>query len=176
MFRRGKSISERLLEWKVAPMVSAMESYSEAREALAELERGEASPYVDYPPTPAWYPPSVGVFAGALVVGIAVLINSTWLGCVVIGGLVVLEAAFLSWYSRFHGAMPSMRNPPMEFRSLIRRFAVGYAALIGVTVALWFLTNAWVTAAAVAGMATVAVTIYEKAYAATAARTSARLA
>lgn len=135
-------------------MVSTMESYSEAREALDEMERGEASPYVDYPPTPSWCPPLVGLLAGALVLGIAVLMGSTWLGCVVIGGLVVLEGAFLTWYSRFHGALPSLRNPPREFRPLLGRLAVGYAGMI----------------------ATVAVTIYEKAYAATAARMRARLA
>lgn len=157
-------------------MVSSMESYSEAREALSEMDRGEASPYVDYPPTPTWYPPSVGLFAGALVLGLAALMESTWLGCVVIGGIVVLEAAFLSWYSRFHGAMPSLRNPPKEFRSLLWRFALGYVALIVIAVALWFLTNAWITAVTVAVMTTGAVSIYEKAYAATAARTKVRLA
>lgn len=153
-----------------------MESYPEARDALDEMERGEASPYVDYPPTPSWYAPSVGLFAGALVLGIAVLMYSTWLGCMVIGGLVVLEGTFFNWYSRLHGALPSLRNPPKEFRPLLGRFAVGYVGLIAVAVALWFLSNAWITAVAVAVMATVAVAIYEKAYAATAARTRARLA
>lgn len=47
------------------------------------MERDEASPYVDYPPTPMWYPPSVGLFAGALVVGIAVLMNTNaWITAV----------------------------------------------------------------------------------------------
>lgn len=157
-------------------MVADVESYLDARTALDEMERAEASPYVDYPPTPAWYAPSVGLFAGALVCGIAVLISSVWLGCMVIGGLVVLEGAFLRWYSRVHGALPTLRHPPTEFRPLFWRFAVGYVALIVIAVALWFLANAWITAITVAVMATVAVMIYEKAYAAAAARTKVRLA
>ncbi|MDQ2852834.1 MAG: hypothetical protein ABI384_02685 [Allobranchiibius sp.] len=155
-----------------------MESYSEyreAREALAEMERGEASPYVDYPRTPGWYPLTVGVWAGALVLAIALLQRSTWLGALAIVGLVVLEGAFLGWYQRLHGALPSLRNPPAEFRPLFQRYAFGFCTILGVAVALWFITNPWVTAIAITVLATGGIAAYERAYAAAAIRTRARL-
>lgn len=159
-------------------MFSIVESYSEsreAREALAEMERGEASPYVDYPPTPGWYPPTVGVWAGALVLAIALLQRSTWLGALAIGGLVVLEGAFLGWYQRLHGALPSLRNPPVEFRPLFQRYALGFCTILGAAVAFWFITNPWVTAIAITILATGGIAVYERAYEATAIRTKARL-
>lgn len=167
-----------LPSWKAGATFSTMASYPEsleAREALAELERGEASPYVDYPRTPGWYPPTVGVWAGALVLAIALLQRSTWLGALAIGGLVVLEGAFLGWYQRLHGALPSLRNPPVEFRPLFQRYAFGFCTILGVAVALWFITTFWVTAIATTVLATGGIAAYERAYAATAVRAKARL-
>lgn len=89
-------LASHLPNWKVLCVVSTTESYSNAREALDDLQRAEASPYVDYPPTPRWYPPLVGLWAGALVMAIDMLIRTTWIGCLAIAGLVVVQATFLS--------------------------------------------------------------------------------
>lgn len=91
-------------------------------------------------------------------------------------GLLALEGAFLGWYQRYHGALPSLRHPPAEFRPLLWRFAVGYTAILVFTVAAWFFAEWWAAAIGMGLMATVGVVIYERAYAATAARTTARLA
>lgn len=157
-------------------MVSSMESNSEVRKELLEIERAEVSPYVDYPTTPVWFPVSIWIFAGALVCAIAVLMESTWIGALAVAGLLALETGFLNWYARFHGALPSLRHPPAEFRPLFWKFAVGYVAILLITVALWFLAAWWVAAIGMGLMATAGDTVYEKAYAETAARTKARLA
>ncbi len=169
-------VADHLPRWKLGPIVSSMESNSEAREDLHLIERAEVSPYVDYPPTPAWYPSAVGLFAGALVCAIALLLRTTWIGALAVIGLLVIEGAFLGWYQRYHGALPSLRNPPAEFRPLLWRFAVGYTAILLIVVALWFFAGWWAAAIGAALMTTAGVAVYERAYAATAARTKARLA
>lgn len=157
-------------------MVSSMESNSEAREELREMERAEVSPYVDYPPTAWWYPPAMGLFAGAFLMSLALIVGRNWLGFVALGSLLVIEGIAISCYQRYHGAMPSsLRNPPLEFRPLFRRFFAGYLGIVVIAAALWILIAPWVAAIVTIVLVTVALMVYEKAYAAKAAQTKARL-
>lgn len=64
----------------------------------------------------------------------------------------------------------------MEFRPLLLSFAVGFPLVLALTAAAWFLFGSWMTAVVVAVLVTGAIAAYERAYAATAARTRARLA
>ena len=51
-----------------------MESNESARDLLREADRAEAAPWVDFPPTPAWYPASVGIWGAALTLILIVML------------------------------------------------------------------------------------------------------
>jgi hypothetical protein len=62
-----------LPEWKVLPKLSDMES-TPPSEQFRAVERGEAAPYVRFPPMPWWYSPVVGAAVAFVTVtaGLAV--------------------------------------------------------------------------------------------------------
>ncbi|MDN4159996.1 hypothetical protein [Nocardioides abyssi] len=143
---------------------------------LRDLERAEAAPYVDYPPTPGWYFPAAGAwFAGLtgvqgltedhLPVAIALIV-------VLLGAL----GAFCGWYARYRGAMPSvLRRAPRGMGSMFALYFVGAAVVLGV---VWW-TGAqagWGWASALMFLlATAGLWLHEQSYAAAAARVRDRL-
>jgi hypothetical protein len=154
-------------------MVSVMESFSDPRQDLADAERAAAAPYVDYPKTPAWYPPAVGIWAAALVAIIGVDDHTVRSAGLV--GLIVLEVLFLAWYRRKRGVMPNLRGAPREIAREMRWYVVG--ALVVVAVAGAAFTVSSLLAAAVAlVLVTAGVAVYERRYEVAAARTRDRLA
>ncbi len=151
-----------------------MESTPSPDELLRATDRAAAAPWTDYPPTPLWYPPVTGVWAGLLVAVIGQ--HGTHPAVTLVGLLVLvaLEYAFVVWYRRYRGAMPASA-PPAEFRAPMARLVLGVAAIAGL---------AWVTdryvglagaAVVVAVLVTVLIAWYETAYAAAAAATRHRL-
>ncbi|WP_244931609.1 hypothetical protein [Nocardioides sp. W7] len=146
------------------------------QQARRIAERAEAAPYIDYPPTPWWYAPAAGLWAGALILLIGLAQDRRVLALVGLLALVALEGAFLAWYSRYHGALPSLRHAPAEFRPAFVRYGVGVAVVLALVVGSWLLAGA-IAAAVVAGVAvTVGLVLYERTFARAAARTRARLA
>lgn len=132
-------------------MVSTMES-NELRDQLREIERAEASPYVDYRPSPWWWLPGFAFWAAAMVAvqdlhwsagddrGAA----STILVLTATLGLAAVIGAYLAWYTRYNGTMPALfgRKPP-EIRRAYAVYFVAYAlallAILGtVLVAPWW--------------------------------------
>ena len=153
-----------------------MESY-EVAEQLAAAERGAAAPYVEFPPTPWWYPPVVGAWVAALIG------TFTWWrenAVLFTGALLVLVAAevlFVFWLRRRHGAFPTPGGgtPPAEIAAVRRGFLIAVPVL-AVAVGLgWWLVGV----PAAAGVAFVLVTAglirYERRYAGAAARVRERL-
>ncbi|NPC97455.1 hypothetical protein [Nocardioides sp. zg-DK7169] len=155
-----------------------MESIDRAELVRAQraAERAEAAPYTDYPPTPWWYPPAMGVWVTAYVLLLTLREgHGVWL---IVGmvGLAALVGLFLSWYSRHHGAMPNLRRAPREFRPAFACYAGVLVGIVGSTALAWRLVGP-VLAAPVAFVTTVAgIVVYERAYAAAARRTRERLA
>jgi hypothetical protein len=164
--------------WKVFDMVSSMETDPDTRTnanaALTAAERAAAAPYIDYPPTPRWYPPAVGAWAAALVLTIGVSDHKV----VFIPALLTLlaiEGAFLAWYRRYRGTMPSMRQVPTEIARAMWQYLI---ALVAVVVAIGIAFQAiGPTAGAIVAFLTVTLALhfYERRYAAAAAATRARL-
>ncbi|WP_166133897.1 hypothetical protein [Nocardioides ochotonae] len=146
------------------------------RQAQRAAERAEAAPYLDYPPTPVWYPPAMGAWVTAYVLLLTLRgDHSAWLvaGMVVLSGLVGL---FLGWYSRHHGAIPNLRHAPREFRSAFACYAVVVVSIVGSIALAWWLAGP-LLAAPVAFTATVAgLVVYERAFASAARRARERLA
>jgi len=143
---------------------------------LRELERAEAAPYVDYPPTPWWYFPAAGAwFAG--ITGYQGLTDDHL--PVAVALLVVQLAAlgaFCAWYTRYRGAMPSLlRRAP---RGMGRAFAAYFLGAVLVLAAVWWTggTAGWGWAAGLMFvLATPGLWLHERSYAAAAARVRDRL-
>jgi hypothetical protein len=154
-------------------MVSDMESFRDADEALAEVERASAAPYVDYPPTPAWYPPAVGAWTAALTM--ATTLADRILFGAALAALLAIELAALALYRRYRGTLPSMRRVPAEIGRAMRQFFVGATAVLAAVVTVYALASPVVAA----GVAFVTVTAllhwYEERYAAAAAAARDRL-
>jgi hypothetical protein len=155
-------------------MVSSMESDTTHQQTLAEAERATAALWTDYPPTPAWYYPAVGAwFAGYVVAFGAPLADHVRLPLLLV--LPFLFGLFVRWYTDKRGAMPRLRSAPPEFKSAIRWYLVGYAALLGACVAVYF-TAGYVAATVVAFVgATAGLWVYERAYEDAVRRTRERL-
>jgi hypothetical protein len=154
-------------------MVSVVESDFDPRRDLAEAERAAAAPYVDYPRTPTWYPPAVGVWAAALVAVLGV--EGHTLRSAGLAALLVLEALFLAWYRRKRGVMPNLRGAPREIAREMRWYVVGAVVVVAV-VGGAFAVSSLLAAAVALVLVTVGVAAYERRYEAAAARTRDRLA
>ena len=149
-----------------------MESNETARELLREADRAEAAPWVDFPPTPAWYPASVGVWGAALTLALGVL-DGMW-GALATLALVLLEVAFLRWYRAYRGTMPRGAMP-QEMRRPALLLATGLVAIVVAAGALVMVGQPWVGAAVVLVSATPLTWWYERAYAAAAEAARVRL-
>ena len=141
---------------------------------MRATDRAAAAPWTDYPPTPLWYPPVTGVWAGLLV---AVIGQRGAHPAVALAGLLVLvalEYAFLVWYRRYRGTMPAS-VPPAEFRAPMARLLLGVAVIAGLAWLTDQLVGLGGAAVVVAVLVTVLIAWYETAYAAAAAATRERL-
>ena len=158
-------------------MVSAMES-TEVRQQLLAAERGAAAPYIDYPPTPWWYFPSIGLWVAAMIG------TFTWwrenaalfVGSMVI--LVVLEIAFVTWMRRRHGALPvpGKGTPPPEIAAVWRVYALALPVIVLVVALGWWLGGVPVASGLAFVLVTAGLVGYERRYARAAAAVRSRLA
>lgn len=146
--------------------------HAQLRESLRAAERAEAAPWIDYPPTPAWYPVSVALWGAALTMSFS--LEATPLRLVVVFGLVGLEIGFLRWYRRYRGTMPAGKVPA-ELRQPFYAFLAVNFAIMGAAFAIGSLVAIWVAAVFVFVTVLPSLTWYEHLYERAAARTRARL-
>lgn len=151
-----------------------MESEQDLAAQLRAAERAAAAPYVVFPPTPRWYPPAVGTWAATLLALFA-WGPGTATFAVGLVALLAVELGFLRWYARRHGAMPSLRQPPAEFRPAFRRYAVGVAVVVALVALAWVLVGEWAAVATTWVAVTAGLAGYERLYAEAARRTRERL-
>lgn len=147
-----------------------------AQETLKEAERAAAAVYIDYPPTPKWYPPAVGAWLAAMVVTCSHIVERSlkWSAALVV--LLALEAAFFCWYRRYRGTWPTLTDVPAEIGRAMSRYAVGLAVLVAAIVGVG-LIGGLPAAAAVAFVGTTAgLHAYERTYARAAEAARERLA
>ena len=135
-----------------------------AREALRAAERASAAPLVDYPPTPAWYPPMMGVFFAALVALAAYRpsLPITLAVCLAAGAVMTV---FWRWYWRKRGTMPTFDGAPPEFRRAFRLYAIGVVVIVAVVVPTTILAPAPVAVGLTFVLVTVGLVAYERVYA-----------
>lgn len=144
-------------------------------EAQRTAERAEAAPYIDYPPTPAWYPPAGGLWTGALVAMIGLGETHERVALVGILVLLLVQTVFVRWYSRYHGALPSPKGAPREFAGAFRGYTLGVVAIVVVTGLAWWVVGPWVAAITAAVLVAAGLARYETTYATAAERTRERL-
>ncbi|MGN6250985.1 MAG: hypothetical protein ACTHNS_04125 [Marmoricola sp.] len=146
----------------------------QAATRLREAERSAAAPYIDYPPAPAWYPPAGGVWATGLAASLLLVHGDTW-ATITRLALDLVLVAFVSWYVRKRGTMPSLRGVPAELRRAFAAY-LGGLALIGLVLAasaLWLPVP--ITLVLTFVLVTAGLYAYETCYARAAEETRARL-
>src|SRR6478609_11986411 len=116
-----------------------MES-NEIRDALREADAAEAAPWTEYPPTPWWYVSVASLWAGSMVLALALDTRTLFLL------LVAAELLFLAWYRRRRGLWPT-GAAPREFRRPIWFLVAALAAVIGVALVVHELAGPWWSAA-----------------------------
>jgi len=153
-----------------------MESISQA-EQLRVAERGEAAPYVSFPPTPRWVFPAAGAWAAALVGAFALWRANAALFAGALVLLVALEVLFIAWQKRRHGALPvpGYGRPPAEIASVWRGYVAGLVVVIGAVAVAWWLGGIAAGAAVAFVTVTAGLALYERRYAGAAARVRQRL-
>jgi hypothetical protein len=153
-----------------------MESIPPA-EQLRVVERGEAAPYISYPPTPWWYFPVIGAWAAAFVGTFAWWRVNGALFTLSLVLLIALEVAFIAWMRRRHGAlpMPGHGRPPAEIASVWRGYVAGLLVVIAAIGVAWWLGSVAVGAGVAFVTVTVGLVVYEWRYATAAARVRERL-
>jgi hypothetical protein len=158
---------------KALAILSDMESDQDIARALRQADRAAAAPYIDYPPTPRWYPPATGLWAGCFCLALAIPSDSR-LRAVALLVLIVAELAFVAWYRRYRGTWPRGRAPE-EIRRVLLAFVVGAVVVVGAVGLVVWLAGPWIAAVVAFVVVTPAVAWYEHAYAAAADRARARL-
>ena len=154
-------------------MLSDMESDRDLTEVLRRADRAAAAPYIDYPPTPRWYPPATGLWSALFCVAMTFPGDSP-LRSLSMLALVAVEVTFLVWYRRRRGTWPRGLGPE-EIRKAMAAFVVGAVVVFGIVgVTLWLATP-WVAAVVAFVVVTSAVAWYERVYAAAADRAGVRL-
>jgi len=151
-----------------------MESPTDPVGALREHERAAALPYIEYPPTPAWYPPAVGAWAALFLACFLYLFREpAFLFCM--AGLLALEGGFFTWYRRKRGTMPSLRQAPLEFNHAFRLYFGGLAVVLTVIAAAVLMLPRPVAVLTCLVLVTLGLTAYERVYRRAADATRARL-
>jgi hypothetical protein len=150
---------------------------SDAREQLRIVERAEAAPYVNYPKTPWWYSPMIGLWAAGMVGAFVWWRSNAVLFIASLVLLIALEGVFLVWMQRRHGAlpMPGRGKPPREIGRVWR----GYFQALPVVALLiwlaWWLVGLGAGAATAFVVITVGLAYYERRYTVAAAKVRERL-
>jgi hypothetical protein len=157
--------------------MESSESSETGRDLLRDLERAEAAPYVDYPPTPWWYFPAAGAWFGGMTAVQGLLDEHLLVAFLLLATLLGALGAFFGWYAHYRGAMPSFffSRSPREMRATFAVYFVGVTAVFG---AVWWVFDAagWLPASALMFvLATLGLWLHEKSYAAAAARVRERL-
>ncbi|WP_144120798.1 hypothetical protein [Catellatospora sichuanensis] len=146
-------------------------------EQLKAAERGAAAPYVDYPPTPWWYAPSVGAWVAAMIGTFTWWRENAGLFVGSLAALIAVETLFIVWMRRRHGAlpMPGKGTPPAEIAGVWRGYAAALPVIALLVALAWWFAGVPAAAGAAFVLVTVGLAVYERRYADAAAQTRARL-
>jgi hypothetical protein len=158
-------------------MVSIMESDG-LREQLQAVERGEAAPYIRYPPTPWWYAPACGAWVAALIGAFAWWRVNAAAFASSLAVVLAAEAVFVLWLRRRHGALPlpGRGKPPAEIAAVWRGYLPALPVIAVIVALTWWLGDVPAAAGTAFVLVAAGLAVYERRYARAAARVRSRLA
>lgn len=123
--------------------------------ALREDERAAAAPWVEGPPSPAWYPAACGAWFGAWA---WILTSDHWWSSLLLAPLLLLVVLHVRWERRRRGTSPRWRGAPGDLTRVLW-LSLALTAVVGVLglaidhVAGRWPMIAWVTVGAAACVA-----------------------
>ena len=79
-------------------------------------------------------------------------------------GLIGAEYAFVTWYRRYRGTTPTLKNAPPEIAREMLRYFVGVVVVVAAVVAAAILTTAIVAAGLAFLLVTAGMLVYERRY------------
>ncbi|MCL3862532.1 hypothetical protein [Actinotalea sp. K2] len=126
-----------LRKWKVPDVLASMEN---AQDALRDIDRAAAAPFVNDPVTAWWYPPTMAGFFTAMAAG--PLLISQGRGAAGFGLQAVALITLVMVYAAHRaksGTSPRMRSAPDEFKHAYRWLCLTYAGSLAVSVVVWVL-------------------------------------
>ena len=147
-------------------MFSNMESTPDAHaalEALREAERAAAAPFVDYPPTPLWYPPALGAWFATLA-AIAFYQPGPAVSLPVLVVLGALIGMFLAWLGKVSGSFPTLTGAPRELHAPMYWYALGATVIAAIVVPLGLFAPPIAAVIATFVLVTIGIATYERAY------------
>ena len=140
---------------------------NEVRNALLAAERAAAAPYIDYPVLPAWYALATGLWFAGFVGVFAWWRESTALFVSLMAVLVAVEAVFLAWMQKRHGAlpMPGTGTPPAEIGRVWRGYFAGCVVVLALVALVWWQFGVLAAAVTTFVLVSAGTAWYERAYA-----------
>lgn len=120
----------------------------ESKDSLRELNLAAARPFIEYPPTPWWYPVLMGGYFAAIA--IALFLGADGHGLVAFGvfaAAIITLGLFFRWYRARWGTWPQMSEAPPEIRRAYRIAFAGAAVALLLSVVVGLLSPPVVTVA-----------------------------
>ncbi|MBM9434118.1 hypothetical protein [Flaviflexus equikiangi] len=154
-----------------------MESNRDVARQIRDLERGEAAPYVDIPPSPFWAAPAYGAWFAAYVGAFALWSAHQLLFIVAMLVLVGAMSAFLGWFSSRSGVFPRLGRgrPPREIRREYGFYVGGLIAVVAAVAVSWWWAGPPIASATTLVLVTAGIALYEYRYQRAADAVKARL-
>ncbi len=135
----------------------------ESKDLVRDLNLAAARPFIEYPPTPRWYPALMGGYFAAIAASIFLGANGYGVaGFGVIAAAIVTLGLFFRWYRSRWGTWPQMSEAPPEIRRAYRLAFAGALVALLLTVAVGLLSPPIVTVAVTFVVFTTSVWAYER--------------
>ncbi len=118
----------------------------ESNDLLRDLDQAAARPFIDYPPTPWWYPILMGGCFSATAAVLLLIYHGNVVAGIVLGvAALVAVGIFGGWYRSRWGTWPQMREAPAEIRRAYRRCFAGLFVALVLTVVVGLVSPPVVT-------------------------------
>lgn len=140
---------------------------SDAHETMAELERAEAAPYIDYRPTPWWVAPYFGLYFVGLVLAFAWTSDAYRpVYFAILAVLLVSLFVVVRHIKRRNGALPfpGRGTPPPEIARVYRLYFWSLIPVAAVLLLSFFLLPVPVSAVIAFVTVTAGVVLYDRVY------------
>ncbi len=135
----------------------------ESKDSLRDLNLAAARPFIEYPPTPWWYPALMGGYFAATVSAILLFASGHRFEAIgVLAGAIIALGLFFRWYRSRWGTWPQMSEAPPEIRRAYRIALAGASVAVLLAVAVTLLSPPVVAVVATFVVFTTSVWAYER--------------